>query len=368
MAEFFAGIGLVRLALERQGFRVAFANDIDPAKLEIYRDNFGADDFHLGDIHQLDAAALPACDLFTASFPCNDLSLAGARAGLAGSQSSAFWGFVHILEQLAGRRPPLVLLENVPGFLTSHHGRDFEAALAALNQLGYSCDAFFLNAANFVPQSRLRLFVVGKLGEPGGPAFDLQPSAVRNEALVNFIQAHPQIQWSIEPLPSPSARRGDLETILEDLSDDDPAWWSRQRADYFMQQLSERHRAIAEAMIAGKKYRYGAAFRRVRKGRSMAELRVDGLAGCLRTPRGGSGRQILLKAGKGRYQVRLFTARECARLQGVPESFQINTRLNQALFGFGDAVCVPVIQWIAKHYLLPHLTNAGIASAKPAER
>jgi DNA (cytosine-5)-methyltransferase 1 len=83
----------------------------------------------------------------------------------------------------------------------------------------------------------------------------------------------------------------------------------------------------------------------------MAELRTDGIAGCLRTPRGGSGRQILFKAGRGKFQVRLLTARECARLQGVPESYAINVPLNQALFGFGDAVCVPAVEWVARQFL-----------------
>ena len=355
-AEFFAGIGLVRLALERQGFRVAFANDIDEDKLEIYRDNFDAADFHLGDIRALDAATIPDCELFTASFPCNDLSVAGARAGLAGGQSSAFWGLVRILEQKR-RRPSLVLLENVPGFLTSHGGQDFAAALAALNELGYACDAFLLDAARFTPQSRQRMFVVAKLDAAARPTFGLETSAVRPANLVNFIHDHPQLRWDIAELPSPPTRSHGLESILEDLADDDPAWWNGQRADYFMGQLSERHAAIAEEMIAGGEPRYATAFRRVRKGRSMAELRTDGLAGCLRTPRGGSGRQILFKAGQGRYQVRLLTARECARLQGVPDSFEINVRLNQALFGFGDAVCVPAVEWIAENYLLPHLND-----------
>jgi DNA (cytosine-5)-methyltransferase 1 len=360
-AEFFAGIGLVRLALERQGFRVAFANDIDEDKLEIYRDNFTADDFHLGDIHELSAASVPDCELFTASFPCNDLSIAGARAGLAGGQSSAFWGLVRILEDKR-KRPSLVLLENVPGFLNSHGGRDFETALGALNALGYACDAFLLDAARFVPQSRLRMFVVAKLEAAGRPAAGLQTSAVRPANLVNFIESHPQIRWDIAELPSPPVRRDSLESILEDLPDDDPAWWNSKRADYLMGQLSQRHAAVASEMIAGGAIRFATAFRRVRNGRSMAELRTDGIAGCLRTPRGGSGRQILFKAGRGRYQVRLLTARECARLQGVPDSFKINVRLNQALFGFGDAVCVPAVEWIAENYLRPYLQCAGSAT------
>jgi DNA (cytosine-5)-methyltransferase 1 len=84
----------------------------------------------------------------------------------------------------------------------------------------------------------------------------------------------------------------------------------------------------------------------------MAELRTDGIAGCLRTPRGGSGRQILFKAGKGKYFARLLTPLECARLMGAGE-YRISGSLNQALFGFGDAVCVPVIEWIAENYLNP---------------
>ena len=72
-----------------------------------------------------------------------------------------FWEVIRILREMRGRKPPLILLENVFGFLTSHNGKDFEAALSALNDLGYSCDAFVLDAARFVPQSRVRLFVVG---------------------------------------------------------------------------------------------------------------------------------------------------------------------------------------------------------------
>jgi DNA (cytosine-5)-methyltransferase 1 len=101
----------------------------------------------------------------------------------------------------------------------------------------------------------------------------------------------------------------------------------------------------------GRSYSYATAFRRVRYGKSMAELRTDGIAGCLRTPRGGSGRQILFKAGRGKCQVRLLTARECARLQGVPDEFVIDVPLNQALFGFGDAVCVPAVEWLVKNAL-----------------
>lgn len=365
VAEFFAGIGLMRLALDNAGWHTTFANDMDPLKYEIYRDNFPncEDHFRLEDIHKLTADDIPTVALATASFPCNDLSLAGSMKGLSGEHSGAFWGFVRILDEMGSRRPPMVLLENVAGWLNSHGGKDFADSLLALNGLGYSCDAFMLNASRFVPQSRPRMFVVGLADELIDSTYvhDLKAiyaSSTRPQLLADFITDHTEIRWSVRRLPSPPTRDTDLKDILEDLPGVSPEWWSKGRAEYFLSQMSEKHARIAAEMIKGSDYTYGTAFRRVRHGKSMAELRVDGTAGCLRTPRGGSGRQILFKAGKGRYQVRLLTGRECARLQGVPDSYKIEVPLNQALFGFGDAVCVPVIEWIANNYLNLAITEA----------
>ncbi len=358
-AEFFAGIGLVRMGLERQGWSVAFANDIDRQKREMYDAHFGDADKHftLGDIHSLRASAVSTVTLATASFPCNDLSLAGSRSGLDGKQSSAFWGFVRILDKMKSRRPPIVLIENVTGFLTSHSGDDFREALLALDKLGYSVDAFTLDAARFTPQSRQRLFIVGVRRDEAEDRAQPQTEHFHNQelrpkALAQFILSHPEIKWSLRSLPSPPQTGVKLEDILEDLPDDAPEWWSEERAEYLLNQMSPQHRATAERMIAGSQWSYGTVFRRVRNGRSMAELRTDGIAGCLRTPRGGSGRQILFKAGKGKFFVRLLTPRECARLMGA-DDYKISAPVNQALFGFGDAVCVPVIEWIVEYYLDP---------------
>lgn len=354
-AEFFAGIGLMRIGLERQGWKIAFANDIDPQKEEIYRANFpdAGEHFILKDIHEIAASQVPTVVLATGSFPCNDLSVAGGREGLEGKNSSAFWGFIRILERMEQRRPPLVLLENVTGFLTSHDGRDFEDAMLALNDLGYAVDPFILDAAWFLPQSRQRLFVVGLRAKPS-EGYILEErffeSRVRPAPLADFILCHPDINWRIRELPNPPKGGWCLDDIIEELPEDSPDWWSTTRAEYLLNQMSPKHRRLAQEMIAGQSWSYGTVFRRIRKQKSMAELRTDGLAGCLRTPRGGSGRQILFKAGKGEYHVRLLTPRECARLMGAND-FKITVPLNQALFGFGDAVCVPVIEWIARNYL-----------------
>ena len=101
---------------------------------------------------------------------------------------------------------------------------------------------------------------------------------------------------------------------------------------------------------------HGAVFRRVRQGRTVAELRTDGIAGCLRTPRGGSARQILFKGGYGRYQFRLLRVNARDYTDGREDSLHIRTQNDRAII-VGDAVCVPVIEWIVTHYLMPLCTE-----------
>jgi DNA (cytosine-5)-methyltransferase 1 len=355
-AEFFAGIGLVRLGLEMAGWTARFANDIDERKREMYAANFYRDPpgtYVVKDVHDLRPSDVPTVTLATASFPCTDVSLAGERNGLAGSESGTLFPFLHILRDMGDRRPPLVLLENVVGLLTSHRGNDFRRVLQDLNSLGYAVDAFIVDALNFVPQSRPRLFIVGVRDDSDGgiPPSALVETTVRPRSLIQRMAKEMEIRWRVLPLPDPPNARVGLSDVLEQLPDDAPEWWSDERATYLLEQMSERHSRLAAEMIASPVTRVGTVYRRVRYGRSMAELRTDDVSGCLRTPRGGSSRQILFEAGKGQYRARFMTPREYARLQGVPDSYPITVRTNQALFGFGDAVCVPVISWIAEHYL-----------------
>lgn len=280
-AEFFAGIGLMRLGLEKAGWRIAYANDIDEQKLKMYRGHFPDANEHFvrDDIHKLWSDTIPVVTLATASFPCNDLSLAGSRSGLKGKQSSAFWGFADLLEFMSDRRPPLLLIENVPGFLTSHGGDDLRQALLALNRLGYRVDAFLLDAIGFVPQSRLRFFIVGV--RVGGAETEDQArlieSALRPKPLVDFIRNNADIRWSLRSLPPPPVSGARLVDILEDLPETSSEWWSHERACYLLNQMSARHREIAERMIAAPEWGYGTVFRRMRGGSSMAGLRRSGL-------------------------------------------------------------------------------------------
>ncbi|RMH27531.1 MAG: DNA cytosine methyltransferase [Planctomycetota bacterium] len=367
-AEYFAGVGLARMGLEAAGWTPVFANDLDEQKRRMYEGHFGADEFFvLEDIHRLAESPekVPHATLAHASFPCTDLSVAGRRGGLDAGQSSAFWGFHSLLEAQGEARPQLVLLENVTGFLSSNGGQDFRSALKAMNDLGYAVDPFIIDAAHFVPQSRPRLFVVCDRGSDPTECLApdaLEPSTLRPKALLDAVtRASDDIDWCIRSLPDlPPYGSRKLGEILDQVPAEDDQWWSQERADYLYSQMSERHQAVARRMMESRKWSHGTVFRRVRNGRSMAELRTDGIAGCLRTPKGGSGRQILFQAGYGKYRVRLLNADECARLMGA-NNYHIAVSLNQALFGFGDAVCVPVIEWIARNYL-NNLVHASACS------
>lgn len=375
-AEFFAGIGLMRAGLERAGWRAVFANDIDPVKARLYAANYpdARAHFALEDIWRLSGAAIPDVALATASFPCTDLSLAGRRAGLAGGQSSAFWGFERVLREMGDRCPPLALIENVPGLLSSNNGRDLESVLLALNALGYAVDVLVVDASHFVPQSRSRLFIVGRKmdgtdGARATPSLFSDADGLRPERLQAFIRRHAHIRWLHAPaLPPLPARAVSLQDLIEPLPDDDQRWFDSKREAYLLGQLSPRHRARIEAQARRPTPAYFTAFRRVRNGRTVVEARFDDMAGCLRTPKGGSARQILLMAGGGRIRARHLTPLECARLMGAPD-FVLSGSVTESLFGFGDAVCVPVVAWIAEHYLealMPSLWPAPFPRPCPA--
>lgn len=359
--EFFAGIGLARIGLEASGFRVAWANDYEPDKKAMYEANFGTSDHYvLGDIGEIEAESLPAdAALAWASSPCTDLSLAGGRAGLGGVQSGTFWHFMRLLKGLGDRKPNVAVLENVTGLATSHGGDDLTAAIRAFNELGYSVDVLAIDARRFVPQSRPRLFLVGALNPP---LHDLeQPSELRPEWL-EWIYSDPSLITHRATLPkAPPPLVSGLHELIEDLPASDDRWWDAARTEAFVTSLSttQRERVVAMRRDPGVKFR--TAYRRTRNGVAVWEVRPDDLSGCLRTARGGSSKQAVVRLGNKRIQVRWMTPREYARLMGAGDYSLAGARNNQALFGFGDAVAVPTVQWLADNYLMP-LVRGELAS------
>lgn len=356
VAEFFAGIGLVRMALERHGFRVVWANDIEPAKQAMYVGQFGVSDFVLNDVRRVRGHDLPDVDLATASFPCTDLSLAGYRQGLEGEQSGMFWEFARVLREMDGRRPRAVMIENVPSFATSHGGEDLRAAVGALNDRGYWCDLLVVDARHFVPQSRPRLFIIG-CSEPLQRQGDFQPSTPRPPWIARFQKKHPELRLQALPLDLPEPDGRTLADVVERMPADDGRWWAPERLARFEAELSPIQRARLESMMNGRALSWATAYRRTRAGKPAWEIRADAISGCLRTARGGSSKQAMVEAGQGDVRVRWMTAIEYAWLQGAEDYNLEDVSSNHALFGFGDAVCVPVIAWLAEHYLVPLLVG-----------
>ncbi|RIK88588.1 MAG: DNA (cytosine-5-)-methyltransferase [Planctomycetota bacterium] len=373
--EFFAGIGLVYEALRRSGWQCVYANDIDPKKRAMYVGHYGAaaaEHYHQGDVWAADEVLqrIPRRPfLATASFPCTDMSLAGKRRGLAGRQSGALFGFLEVLARLDERRPPMVLLENVPGFLTSHHGADFAAAVAALADLGYWIDSFVVDAQTFVPQSRPRLFLAGyqqKLLRP--PLFARRSDAeLMNDRWRQTVERADRLRparlraamESIEPLTgwaavdcaNPAASRPALAEAVD--LDAAQAWWDPPQVERHLAMVFDRHRRKLDSLCGQQQgTAVLTAFRRVRQGKQRMEVRFDGVAGCLRTPRGGSAKQIVIVIDRGNLKMRWMTPREYARLQGAAD-YVLPDNAIQGLFGFGDAVCVPVLQWIDRNMLTP---------------
>ncbi len=367
--EFFAGIGLARMGLERAGFQVSWSNDYEQAKRDMYLGHFGESDdhtFRLGDIADIQAADLPRdAALAWASSPCTDLSLAGGRAGLAGAESGVFYQFIKLLARLEDDRPPVVVLENVTGLATSHGGDDLAAAIAAFNELGYSVDVIALDARRFLPQSRPRMFLIGAQSPPK----DIQepPSELRPEYL-QWVFDEGALGTHRAQLPSPPApmMRG-LSESVEDLPADDGRWWDPVRTAAFVASLSpmQRERVAQFQHEGGLKYR--TAYRRTRGGVPMWEVRPDDISGCLRTARGGSSKQAVVRLGDGGLQVRWMTPREYARLMGASAYELDGARTNQALFGFGDAVAVPVVEWLGTKYLMPLVRGELAALSKDLE-
>ncbi len=358
VAEYFAGIGLVRMGLEPCGWSVAFANDISWKKYEMYKAFFSDADKHyrVQDVFNIDPSSIPETILATCSFPCVDLSLAGNMNGINGRHSSAFWGFVRTLRGQGDAAPPLVLVENVPGWLLSNQGADFRLTVAALNELGYTCDVFVLDALRFVPQSRLRVFLVGTklaVDEALGRTF-ARPRSLLPESLRSALLANLDLHWFCADLPQPPPLlTAGLADIVERLDQRDSRWWSEAEVQRHLAMMSESHRQIVFDLQASPNVGYRTFYRRVRNDKQRAEVRSDEVAGCLRTAVGGSGKQFLVAAGNGSVRMRTMTPREYARLQGVPDSYPITVTDIQALTGFGDAVCVPVISWVARYALNP---------------
>lgn len=375
--EFFAGGGMARAGLGAH-FSCTFANDFDPKKAAAYRANWGDREMREGDVAALTAADLPegSVDLVWGSFPCQDLSLAGAGKGLTGERSGSFWPFWRLLGEAAraGRPASVVALENVCGTLTSHGGRDFAAIAGVFDDNGYDFGALVIDAERFVPQSRPRLFLVGvRRGHPVPESLigDARQAAPwRTPGLDRAWAALPdplKARWIWWRLPEPPARRSALIDVLEPTPSDVP-WHAPQETERLLAMMAPLHRRRLQTAVADKTRSVGALYRRTRPGpdgkpQQRVEIRFDGVAGCLRTPAGGSSRQTVMIVEDGRVRSRLISGRETARLMGLPDSYRLPARYGDVYHLTGDGVVVDVVAHLAEHLLAP---LAGAAAGRIA--
>ena len=343
--DFFAGSGLVTVAAKHDCIPV-WANDVCPKKAESYTANHGDDHFHLGSIEQVSGTSIPHGDIVWASFPCQDLSLAGKMGGLAASRSGLFWEWLRVIDEMP-TKPTVIALENVVGLLSANGGEDFRLLYQALRQRSYKVGPMLLDARRWVPQSRPRVFVVAVQEhvdtthlEDHGPNW-LHPDPV----LKAILPLNDVVFWS---LPVPAKRPKTLSELIEW----DAPVFDKERAAALFSLIAPNHRQLLDKLLPTQRGVFP-GYRRTRNGKQVLELRFDDISGCLRTAEGGSSRQFLILHNHGKWTARLITSREAARLMGAPDEFRLSPSYNEAYSAMGDAVVVPVVKHLVDHLLRP---------------
>lgn len=377
--EFFAGGGMAREGLGDR-WTCLFANDFDPKKGFAYQNNWGTGgELTVGDIRALEVANLPGHpDLVWGSFPCQDLSLAGAGAGLEGERSGTFYPFWDVVDSLIkeGRAPGIVAVENVCGALTSHGGKDFGAICRTFAEGGYRYGALVINAELFVPQSRPRLFVIGVHKDIEIPTELLSPEPIEpfhTRALRRAVSALSEsalaslVWWN---LPTPERRVKTFADLIEE-EPDSVDWHTPFETKRLLDMMSPVNEAKVQAARRAGRRMVGGVYRRTRFDETgakvqRAEVRFDDIAGCLRTPAGGSSRQIILVVDGNRIRSRLISARETARLMGLPDTYVLPRKYNDAYHLTGDGVATPVVRHLARHVFEPLIGSLASVDAEAA--
>ena len=348
--DFFAGSGLVSAAMAKQ-FETVWANDISAKKAVVFNANIGTNVLDVRPIEEVTGASLPAVDLSWGSFPCQDLSLAGDMSGLYASRSGLFWQWLRVMDEMT-ERPPVVVAENVIGLVSAHGGKYYIAVHEELSQRGYNVGAVMLDAVHWVPQSRKRIFVIAvKNGIDISSFIGSGPSWCHPAPVVNVSsKVSNWIWWN---LPRPPERVTDITDIIEF---DAPCDEVEERNAKLNLVPPEKLNFIASEAKHSRRVFTG--YRRTRNHRQVLEVRTDGIAGCLRTPCGGSSRQVVFIAADGKVDTRLLTVREAARLMGAPDTFNIPGSYNDGYMAMGDGVAFPVARYLAEELLAPIARSA----------
>lgn len=325
-------------------FQTVWANDICEKKAKVFCANHDGKIFHRGSITDVNGGDLPPALLSWGSFPCQDLSLAGNMGGLSSSRSGLAWEWLRVMDEQQ-TRPPLAVAENVVGLVSAARGEQYRRLHDALVARGYKVGAVVIDASHWVPQSRKRVFVIAvDAGIPTDQFETNHPVWCHPASLVRAAEG--VSGWVWWNLPEPPARTATLDDLVEFSAPcDEP-----EKQERLLTLVPEKHR---EKMAARNGRTVFPGYKRIRQGQQVLELRFDGVAGCLRTPKGGSSRQFLVIKDNGSFRTRLLTIREAAALMGAPKDYKLPGAYNDGYRAMGDAVAVPVSRYLAENLLSP---------------
>lgn len=303
--DLFAGIGGMRIAYQNVGGECVYSSEWNKFSQQTYKANFG--DLPDGDITKVEAHTIPYHDVLVAGFPCQPFSIAGVSKKQSLGRATGFEDktqgtlFFDVCRILKVKRPKAFMLENVKNLCSHDKRRTFKIILESLEELDYEVFYQILDGQNFVPQHRERIILVGFDRKRYGNDIDFK--------------------FEIVPLDPKPVMNDILEKHVE------PKYTLSDNLWTYLQNYAAKHKA------AGNGFGYGMAPR-------------DGVSRTLSARYYKDGAEVLI-AQRGKNPRRL-TPRECARLQGFPESFKIPVSDTQAYRQFGNSVVVPLMQNVAK--------------------
>ena len=368
----FSGIGGFDLAMRNLGHEIVGACEIDKYAQQVYRKQFPGVPIH-DDASKVQAESLPQFDVLCGGFPCQAFSIAGQRKGFKDTRGSLFFEIARIAKE---KRPSILFLENVKGLFSHDKGETFRTIISSLDEVGYDVEWQLHNSKYHVPQNRERVYIIGHLrGQRSRQVFplggiDKKPAKktitpVDNIPVVNdrsglreveratcldanYSKGHDYhgartmiMAWSS------SGRDGFRETRIKlgecNTLNTGDGCRGQSTANYVA--LTERRTDEAKA-IRKKSMQEDGVDWSPRRGKELVQ-RDDGLANCVTT---GQTKESLITDG---IRLRKLTPVECERLQGFPDNWTEGISDTQRYKCCGNAVTVPVVQWIASHFEFP---------------
>lgn len=324
--DLFAGIGGIRRAFEAHNCVCVFTSEWNKYARQTYRANYGLDDDITGDIVDYPVDAIPAHDILLAGFPCQPFSIAGvSKKNALGrphgfacqTQGTLFFDVARIIE---AKRPRAFLLENVKNLMSHDRGNTFRVIMETLrDELGYEVHYRVVDGQHFTPQHRERIYIAG-FREASGFSWDsleLPADGPRMAAILHRTDgSEPMLPWDGNRYFDHQAQAVPAKFTLT------PRMWE------YLQSYAAKHQA------AGNGFGYGM-------------VRPESVARTLSARYYKDGSEILVWQGEDQRPRRL-TPRECARLMGFPDTFQIPVSDTQAYRQFGNSVVVPAVSEVAR--------------------